>query len=297
MAGGSWKDEVVKVQQDTSLPITSRCTRILEILKQNGLCFKQCIEPKMMLVHVKNRGGQLVSVSDVHQKGAAMAQIGFSMSKIGQSVCFCLPSAGSMRHQVVEANKSLAQLSQNQLCEPLGCERFASVSSSHLVTFLRAAQAGCKTLEDEISTGGCLSLEAMCQKQDDLKEMVVSGWEWHVIDSQVEALCPELPGFMAQALNSDHAVKTAAGELECACTIASTFELQGTKDLKKAQEAAMASRPACGKYIGAITAFVKHFTGGDAFPLLKLLQSIGSSAAIKLLSSHSKLTKSSHQRL
>ena len=106
MAGGSWKDEVVKVQQDTSLPITSRCTRILEILKQNGLCFKQCIEPKMMLVHVKNRGGQLVSVSDVHQKGAAMAQIGFSMSKIGQSVCFCLPSAGSMRHQVVEANKS-----------------------------------------------------------------------------------------------------------------------------------------------------------------------------------------------
>ena len=102
---------------------------------------------------------------------------------------------------------------------------------------------------------------------------------------------------MAQALNCDHAVKTAAGELECACTIASTFELQGTKDLKKAQEAAMASRPACGKYIGAITAFVKHFTGGDAFPLLKLLQSIGSSAAIKLLSSHSKLTKSSHQRL
>ena len=175
MAGGSWKDEVVKVQQDSSLPITSRCTRILEILKQNGLCFKQCIEPKMMLVHVKNRGGQLVSVSDVHQKGAAMAQIGFSMSKIGQSVCFCLPSAGSMRHQVVEANKSLAQLSQNQLCEPLGCERFASVSSSHLVTFLRAVQAGCKTLEDEISTGGCLSLEAMCQKQDDLKEMVVSG--------------------------------------------------------------------------------------------------------------------------
>ena len=99
MAGGAWKDEVVKVQRDTSLPITSRCTRILGILQQNGLCFQQCIEPKMILVHVKNRGGQLVSVSDVHQKGAAMAQIGFSMGKIGQSVCFALPSTGPMRHK------------------------------------------------------------------------------------------------------------------------------------------------------------------------------------------------------
>lgn len=299
MAGAGWKDELARVQQDNSLPITSRCNRILEILRQNGLCYKQCIEPKMMLVHVKNRGGQLVSVSDVHQKGAAMAQIGFSMSKIGESVCFALPSVGAIRNQVVEANMSLAQLSQNQLCEPLGCERFASVSSSHLVTFLKAVQAGCKTSEDEISTGGYLSLETMRQKQDDLKEMVMIGWEWQVIDSQVEPLCPELPGFLAQALNSDHAVKAAANELETACNIASIYELQAStsKDLKKAQEAALASRPACGKYIAAITAFVKHFSGGDAFPLLKLLQSIGFSAAIKLLTNHSKPPKTSHERL
>ena len=141
MAGATWKGEVVRVQQDSSLPITSRCNRILEILKQNGLCYRQCIEPKMILVHVKNRGGQLVSVSDVHSKGAVMAQIGFSLAKIGESICFELPSAMANKDQVIETNRSLAQLSQNQLCEPLGCERFASVSSSHLVTFLRAVQA------------------------------------------------------------------------------------------------------------------------------------------------------------
>ena len=299
MAGATWKGEVVRVQQDSSLPITSRCNRILEILKQNGLCYRQCIEPKMILVHVKNRGGQLVSVSDVHSKGAVMAQIGFSMAKIGESICFELQSAMANKDQVIETNRSLAQLSQNQLCEPLGCERFASVSSSHLVTFLRAVQAGCKTTEPEISTGGYLSLDSMCQKKDDLKEMVITGWEWQVIDSQVGPACPELPQFLAQALNSDHAVKTTANELETACNIASIYELQATtsKDLKKAQEAAMASRPACANYIAAITAFVKQFTGGDAFPLLKLLQSIGLSAAARLLASHSKLLQSSHQRL
>lgn len=86
MIGPTWKDEVLKVQQDSSLPITSRCNKILDVLKQNGLCYKQSIEPKMILVHVKNRGGQLVSVGDVHSKGAAMAQIGFSMAKIGESM-------------------------------------------------------------------------------------------------------------------------------------------------------------------------------------------------------------------
>ena len=229
MAGATWKGEVVRVQQDSSLPIASRCNRILEILKQNGLCYRQCIEPKMILVHVKNRGGQLVSVADVHSKGAVMAQIGFSLAKIGESICFELPSAMANKDQVIETNRSLAQLSQNQLCEPLGCERFASVSSSHLVTFLRAVQAGCKTTEPEISTGGYLSLDSMCQKKDDLKEMAITGWEWQVIDSQVGSACPGLPQFLAQALNSDHAVKTTANELETACNIASIY-LQGPQE-------------------------------------------------------------------
>ena len=74
----------------------------------------------------------------------------------------------------------------------------------------------------------------------------------------------------------DHAVKTGANELEIACTIASVYMMQPdhAKDLKKAQQAALASRPACSGYINAVTSFVKHFTGGETFPLLKLLQSI-----------------------
>ena len=281
MAGASWKNEVVKVQQDSSLPITSRCNKILEILKENGLCYRQSIEPKMMLVHTQNRGGQLVSVADVHSKGAAMAQIGFSMAKIGESVCFELPTSPQAKERAIAVNKSLAELSQEQLCGPMGCERYSSVSSSHLVTFLRAVLASCRTPEAELSTNGHLSLDSMVQKKDDLKQMCLEGWEWQVIAADVESQVPDLPHFLAQALNSDHAVKTGSNELETACNIASIYEMQvGDKDLKKAQEAALASRPTCSKYIGAIAAFVRQFTGGDKFPLLKLLQSIGAPSAI-----------------
>lgn len=83
-------------------------------------------------------------------------------------------------------------------------------------------------------------------------------------------------------LAGDHAVKTGANELEIACTIASVYMMQpdSAKDLKKAQQAALASSPACSGYINAVTSFVKHFTGGEAFPLLKLLQSISTFASM-----------------
>ena len=77
-------------------------------------------------------------------------------------------------------------------------------------------------------------------------------------------------------------MKTGANELEIACTIASVYMMQpdNAKDLKKAEHAALASRPACSGYISAVTSFVRHFTGGETFPLLKLLQSISTLLSI-----------------
>ena len=74
-------------------------------------------------------------------------------------------------------------------------------------------------------------------------------------------------------------------ELEVAATIAAAFEQQesSSKDLKKAQATALASRPSCSDYINSVTQFVKQFSGGEKFPLLKLLQSISPSVAFWLL--------------
>ena len=86
-------------------------------------------------------------------------------------------------------------------------------------------------------------------------------------------------------LAGDHAVKTGANELEIACAIASVYMMQpdSAKDLKKAQATALASRPSCSDYINSVTQFVKQFSGGEKFPLLKLLQSISPSVAFWLL--------------
>ena len=71
-------------------------------------------------------------------------------------------------------------------------------------------------------------------------------------------------------------MKSGANELEVAATIATAFEQQdsASKDLRKAQQMALASRPSCSGYINSVTHFVKQFAGGEQFPLLKLLQSI-----------------------
>ena len=198
----AWKAEVVKVQEDGTLPITTRCGRILEVLTSAGVAYKQKLQPKQLLIHPQNRSGQMVSVADVHSKGAAMSQIGFSLSKLGESVCFELPLHHMEKEKVVNANKSLSELSDNMVSKPLGSERFASVSTSHTTAFLKAVEQSCKTCEDELSVNGFLSMETMLLKGDDLKEMITEGWEWVCISCEVEKAFPNLPAFLQQALNS-----------------------------------------------------------------------------------------------
>ena len=198
----AWKAEVEALQEDGTLPITTRCGKILEVLRDAGLAYKQKLQPKHMLIHTENRSGQMVSVADVHSKGAAMSQIGFSLAKLGESVCFELPVDYVEKEKVVQANKSLSDLSENMVSKPLGTERFASVSTSHTTAFLKAVEQSCKTCEDELSVNGFLSMETMLLKGDDLKEMISEGWEWVCISCEVEKALPHLPAFLQQALNS-----------------------------------------------------------------------------------------------
>lgn len=198
----AWKTEVESVQADGNLPITARCSRILMILMQSGMAYVAKLTPKLMLIHKMNRSGQMISVGDVHSKGLTMSQIGFSKAKLGESVCFELPVDHMAKEEVLQANKSLSDLSENMVSKPLGTERFASVSTSHTTAFLKAVEQSCRTTEEELSVNGFLSMETMVQKGDDLKQLITEGWDWICIRSEVEKALPNLPAFLQQALNS-----------------------------------------------------------------------------------------------
>ena len=194
-------DDVKKLMENVSLPINQRADKVLKLLLDQKLAYKQVLQPRQILCHVDNRSGQMLNGFDVHSKGNAISSIGWSFSKLQQSIAFELPTNVDRKKKVVESNQKLADLSSGMLCQPTGHERWCSVSTSHTVAYLRAVEAGCKG-ED----GQALSMEQM-EQQDDFAQMVSRGWEWLCISAEVEEQIPTLPSFLQQSLNSPYAAK------------------------------------------------------------------------------------------
>ena len=194
--------ELLDVKENTSLTINKRADEILKILMRCKLAYKQTLLPNMLLVHQDNRSGAMLNSFDVHAKGKTMADIGFSYSKLGQSICMELPADPSARAHVIKCNEKLVSLSQGMLPAVNGNERWSTISTSHTTSFLKAVEQQCKTPENDLSAGGCLSFDLLSSKGDDLKAMICTGWEWTCICAEVEKQCPSLPAFLQQALNS-----------------------------------------------------------------------------------------------
>lgn len=197
-----WVKELLDVKENTSLTINKRADEILKILMRCKLAYKQTLLPNMLLVHQDNRSGAKLNSFDVHAKGKTMADIGFSYSKLGQSIAMELPADPSARAHVIKCNEKLVSLSQGMLPAVNGNERWSTISTSHTTSFLKAVEQQCKTPENDLSAGGCLSFDLLSSKGDDLKAMICTGWEWTCICAEVEKQCPSLPAFLQQALNS-----------------------------------------------------------------------------------------------
>lgn len=194
--------ELLDVKENTSLAIKKRADEILKILMRCKLAYKQTLLPNMLLVHQDNRSGATLNSFDVHAKGKTMADIGFSYSKLGQSIAMELPADPSARAHAIKCNEKLVSLSQGMLPAVNGNERWSTISTSRTTSFLKAVEQQCKTPENDLSAGGCLSFDLLSSKGDDLKAMICTGWEWTCICAEVEKQCPSLPAFLQQALNS-----------------------------------------------------------------------------------------------
>lgn len=102
--------------------------------------------------------------------------------------------------------------------------------------------------------------------------MCMDGWPWDIIVAQVEEAFPDLPQLVQAALNSSHAVAQEQTEMEIMVSIATSYA--HTKDLKKAIELAMSSKPRCMAYMAAIGHYVQKYSGGTNFDTIHVLSHV-----------------------
>ena len=198
-AAPTWLEALQKLKID-DLPINKKADMMIDCLLKAGRGYKQVLQPSAFVCHPDNGSGQ-----NVHSKGKALASIGFSYAKLGQSVCFELPKDQAKKSKVMQANDQLHVVSQSMLPKSTGHERFQTVSTSHVTCFLKSVEQQCRTCEDELSAGGFLSFDLLSAKQDDLKAMINKGWEWICLYAEAEDALQWLPAFLQQALNSGQA--------------------------------------------------------------------------------------------
>ena len=199
-----WVVELKKVLNDNEMGINQKAAKALAGLQQAGLAYTTVLKPKEVLIHPSNRGGQMCNHFDVISKGKSICQVGWSLQKVGPSVCVELPIESKKRSHIIECNEALASSSGGMLPMPSGKERVCSLSTSHTCAFLRCLENGCKMdAGDDLEGGSNLSLEQLVAKGDDLGKMLTEGWEWCVVKAQVEAEVPDFCCFLQAAYNSD----------------------------------------------------------------------------------------------
>ena len=65
-------DTLTALVSNEDLPVLKKVEKLFECLKKSGFGYKTLVLPKETLTHPSNRGGSLLNVTDVWQKGMRM---------------------------------------------------------------------------------------------------------------------------------------------------------------------------------------------------------------------------------
>ncbi|CAK9055929.1 unnamed protein product, partial [Durusdinium trenchii] len=210
------------------MQINQKASRAMSVLKSAGLAYNAKLKPREILVHVANRGGQMVNPHDVVSKGQQISAVGWDLNKVRQSVAIEMPHDVGKRRSVIAANEKLSDQRSGMLARPFGEERYCSLSSSHLTAFLRCLESGCRMGNDQLS----------------MEQLIAQGGDHGIVKPPTEL----------------EVAMTIAQHYE--------LQAPGQKDLDKAVQQAASSLPPCKAYIRSIGDFVSRFAGGESFKLL-----------------------------
>ena len=248
--------------------LLARWQKVQQKLVEKGLAWYATLTCDQLAVHPSNRGGSGVQPYEVHRKGEAIVNNGACEALLGSSVCIELSPKVSQRDAQVTFNKNLVTASEGLLAWT-SKERFATVAKSHTSQFMKAIMAGCKTTSS-CGVNGILNQQSLTQRDEQLKRMIETGWDWLVISWSVEEELPQLPSFAALALNSTNSSFEAVSELELAShlTVEATRETEVNWDQISTT---ICNSGTVAHYAKTIGQYVKLYSGGCGFPLVHFL--------------------------
>ena len=120
-------EQAVQQALGSTRPMLEKLDTVTGILCQNGLAWKTTCKVQEVLVHPQNRGGQMLSVEDVHSKGAKLLQVGIKKDLLSGSVCFAIGHSDDVKKRQLLTNQQLAEGHPELLAPVVGNDRYLAV--------------------------------------------------------------------------------------------------------------------------------------------------------------------------
>lgn len=242
----------------TSDKLVSSVQKILQVLNDKHLAWKQIILPHHVGAHPSNRDGLGLASSEVHSLLDDIMAVGFSPSEV-RGICFEVESNDAT---IRDFNQRLAEASQGSLpqLEP-GAIRFASVAGSHLNCTLNCWIQGID------HAGEPLSLAKLAESDPEYYRACKDGLCWTVISSAVSRHFPDLPLLIQSSQNVSSHLSRSESELQLlrkiwhAVVSAHNVGLTNVvwQDISKQ---VLRSKPTLGASAPMLFTFVMKFSGG-----------------------------------
>ena len=254
---------------------TSSYEKILKLMSDAGLAYKQQIPPEFVGVHPDNRSGMMVSPVEAHSHGADILGTGWSDIKCSDATALETPPGDTAPAM---ANVRLATISGG-LIPPLADCRMLSVGSSHTNVFLRACKASCTTCVSTLAdSNGRLSLDEVGAGKPEFRSAVMNGMTWQVFHWQADSVFPGADGLVSlvqSALNTS--AQSGQGEIEVLLELGrmrdAIVKNGGEVEWPTLEAKVKQSLPSCGAWVNQLGAYCRQ----QAPELLRELDSFAKS--------------------
>ena len=251
--------------------LVSTMDKVMQLLEHLGLVWTQRIRPQQVGVEPSNRDGVGVSAEGVHSLGADIFVLGWSWSQVASAVCVEeAPGASTISN----FNRKLSAGSDILPSDGFDQIRFGSVACSHTNMFLRCLSSGVKSLcDEELTEGGCLSLEKVGRHDPEFARAAREGLEWKVLSSKVPIRFPRLLSLLQRARNAPQQIARAEHEVQVMLRMHALAALEqertGQINWETIRRQVAIGRPPCANYLRELTVFIAICGGGVDGAFLK----------------------------
>ena len=260
-------DEICMIYKtDVNAQLLDLMQRGQKLLVSIGHATRASIHASKTLPHVRNRGNNMLEISQVPILISNISDVAFSENEVSLAAAVRMPGQGTKeRRAIEEANERLCMRAEGTLAPVVrDAAEVQILSCNHLTAGLKAVNAGARCTIPRISENGSYSAAKLIGRCPSLAEPIQRGVEYMVYETRVDTLWPTFVDLTIEACNVGGALARADTFVEIAQKALAHSASSASWD--DVTSKILRTKPPLAPLVPMIVEWVRDWSGGAANP-------------------------------